>query len=375
LPAGLQIRTSDDGSVISVTARKDAAAAARPEAVSSLILDLRPPQSRNDAMVGAPVSALTFTLPSGARNYSARIAIEASDDLQRWEQLCEGTVSWLVNSSGESVHKDRIEFGPSGARYARVSWLEGTPVQFAGVTADHSRQTAVAQQMETLSLKPLPGSFEHDLVYRSPIAIPVQAVGLEFATENVVLPVLIGTYVELPSKNLSQRTVRDFQPTIRTTFFQLKQNGEHRVSRDVAVEPTHLAEWVVRFQGPLAEQPRLRLGWNPSSMVFVAGGKGPYTLAFGRDKAEPAAVDIRQVAPGFSDRELARLERATAGAVVQQKAEPSVDASASTPASAVHGRMLILWALLLGGVAVLSFMAWRLVTQMKSEPPDSTPGP
>jgi hypothetical protein len=36
--------------------------------------------------------------------------------------------------------------------------------------------------------------------------------------------------------------------------------------------------------------------------------------------------------------------------------------------------MIMLWTLLLGGVAALGFMAWRLVGQMKGEPPESPPG-
>jgi hypothetical protein len=373
LPGSLEVRTSADGSVLSVTARQDAHAPRQPETVSSLILDLRPPQSRDNAMSGTPVIGLTLSLPPDLRNYSARIAIDASDDLQQWAELGEGTVSWLVNNSGASVRKDKIAFSPTGARYARISWLDGSPVQFAGITADHAQQTVAGLQMETLILQPAPGSVEHDLAYRSPIAIPVQALGLEMAAENVVLPVVIGTYVELPGKSLGQRTVRDFQPIASTTFFQLKQNGERRVSRDIALQPTHLGQWVLRFQGPLPEKPRLRVGWEASTLVFVAGGKGPYTLAYGRDKARPAQVDIGQVAPGFSGHELASLERAIPGTAVQQNEVAAIDNAASTPAGAAHDRMLLLWALLLAGVAVLAIMAWRLMTQMKREPPDSTP--
>jgi hypothetical protein len=373
LPGGLQIRTSEDGSVISVTARKGADAQARTDAVSSLILDLRPPQSRNAPLIGAPVSALTLALPSGVHNYSARIAIEASEDLQRWEVLGDAAVSWLVNDSGDSVRKDRIEFSPTRFRYARISWLDGSPLQFASVTADHAQQTAAVQQWETLVLPPQPGRFVHDLVYQVPIAIPVEALGFEPGDGNVVLPVLIGQYVELPSKSLAQKTVREFVPVARTTFFQLNQNGERRVSPDVMVAPTHAAQWVMRFQNQPVGHPRLRVSWKGATMVFVAAGKGPYTLAFGRDKARTAQVDIGQVAPGFSRRELAQLERAQPGAVVQQGSTEAA-ANATGLAFSVHRRMIMLWTLLLGGVAALGFMAWRLVGQMKGEPPEIPPG-
>ena len=109
-------------------------------------------------------------------------------------------------------------------------------------------------------------------------------------------------------------------------------------------------------------------------MVFVTAGKGPYTLAFGRDKAPSVQVDINQVAPGFSKGELARLERATPGAVVEQMSAAAAKNASSGPAISAHERMVMLWMLLLGGVAALGFMAWRLVGQMKRDPPDSTHG-
>jgi len=113
------------------------------------------------------------------------------------------------------------------------------------------------------------------------------------------------------------------------------------------------------------EPPGLRLRWKPASMVFVAGGKAPYTLAFGRDGVQSMQVQLNQVAPGFSSSELAALEQARTGESLQQGAHPGGAGSGTQDGS--NMRVLGLWALLLAGVAVLAMMAWKLSRQMKED--------
>ena len=94
----LQVRLTRDGTVVSVTPRPDAAPGDA-ETLAGLVLDLGTlPQ-------GAQVAGLTLAPPPGARNYSAQLIAEASDDLQDWQPLAETTVSWLVNASGETRHQ------------------------------------------------------------------------------------------------------------------------------------------------------------------------------------------------------------------------------------------------------------------------------
>jgi hypothetical protein len=127
---------------------------------------------------------------------------------------------------------------------------------------------------------------------------------------------------------------------------------------------THASEWIVRPQADVSERPALRLGWTPASMVFVAGGRPPYTLAFGRTGVRPARVGLHQVAPGFSVGELAGLVAARPGNLVQQRPPgQAMDAVASSSSGNKRGW---LWALLVGGVVALGAMAWHLFRQLKS---------
>ncbi|MNT38498.1 hypothetical protein D3C72_1746930 [compost metagenome] len=97
--------------------------------------------------------------------------------------------------------------------------------------------------------------------------------------------------------------------------------------------------------------------------MFLASGKGPYQLVFGRNGATPAALPLSQVAPGFTQEELLALPVATAARVVALTSDAPIE---KTPDGAGL-RLAALWTALLLGVAVLGFFAWRLLSQMKEE--------
>jgi hypothetical protein len=365
LPDGLQIRTREDGAVISVTAPAARGAA---DELASLVLDIQPPGKPAAANELVAVTALALSLPRGVDNYNARLVIDTSNDLQRWEPLTEASVSWLVNSRGATVRNNRIAFAPRPFRYARIGWLEGKPVEFADINAEFVTSVRAPQQWESVVLPAAAGKTGDDLIYAAPVAIPVQAVGVVFHGQNVVLPALVGQYREQPGR-APGRDPADLRPLSSATFYQLTQNGQQRVSGDVEVPLTHASQWVLRPQAKLPERPDLRLLWKPATIVFMAGGKGPYVMAFGRDGAQPADQPLAQVAPGFTPSELAALEQAQAGAPVQQHEH---DAGAGGKLGGVFQRREFwLWALLLCGVAALALMAWRLTRQLK----DGSSGP
>lgn len=361
LSEALEIRTGANGPVISV---KAPAADSDSDVLVSLVLDLR-----GTAEASAPAAALTLTLPPGMNSYSAQLALDVSDDLEDWEEIGVASVNWLINSQGASVIRNRIAFPSQSLRFARLRWIEGKPLEFTAITAELVTQRRLPERWESVVLQPAPAEPGADLVYAAPPALPVQAIGLELQGQNIVMPVLVGQYRK--TVDGGQTTIR-LQPVTNTTFYQLTQNGQRRVSGDINVPLTHAAQWVVRPQTTVQEKPGLRLRWKPASLVFVASGTQPYSLAFGRDGVKSAQVPVSQVAPGFSVSELATLEQAVAGDPLRQHGGAQRD-GADEARDASRARMLWLWALLLAGVTVLAFMAWKLLHQMKNGTGDPPP--
>lgn len=112
---------------------------------------------------------------------------------------------------------------------------------------------------------------------------------------------------------------------------------------------------------PVLKRPALRLRWAPATIVFVAAGKAPYHLAFGRARATTASVPLSQVAPDFTPRELADPEPATPEALVQQQPADTIEQVDVTIGTHRHW----LWGVLVCGLAALAAMAWHLFRQMK----------
>lgn len=351
----LQVRLSRDGTVVSVSPHPGAAQGDA-NVLAGLVFDL------GELASGATVSSLTLTPPPDVRNYSAALIVEASNDLQDWQPLAETTVSWLVNGRGESVSSNRITFPAQRFRYARVRWADGNPAEFAAVTAQVSQVQDTPQQWDTVTLPARRAGTGQDLIYTAPIAVPAERVGAVLRGQNIVLPVTIGRYVQRTAN------VTDFLPLASATFYHLNQDGHARVAGDVELPETHLAQWVLRPKGAVSDPPDLRLRWRPATLVFVAGGTPPYVLAFGRTGVTSTRLPLDQVAPGFGVQDLARLETARTGQLVEQHA----DAADGAPAATAQRRVLWLWALLLCGVGALAWMAWRLVSQLKQEEADSS---
>jgi hypothetical protein len=370
LPDGLQIRTDENGAVISVTAP---AARSGGDVLDSLILDLQRTGAAANTNETRRVDAFAFTLPPGLNSYNARIALDASNDLQRWEALAETTLSWLVNSQGSSVRKDRIAFAPRSFRFARIRWLEGTPIEFSAINAQFVVKQQASEQWDSVVLQASPGTAGQDIVYDAPIAVPAESLGLELHGHNVVLPALVGLYRKTAGRGSGSTTSVDLRVVANTTFFQLTQNGQRRVSGDIDIALTNASQWVVRPQVKVSDRPGLRLRWKPASMIFIAG-KGPYTLAFGRAGTQSSQVPVSQVAPGFSMPELAMLEQAKAGDPVRQNnAQAGRGGQAGELDDVMQDRSIWLWTLLVCGVAALGAMAWKLSRQLKEGGADQPP--
>ncbi len=368
----VEIRASPDGRLLSVNA--SAGAADSTSSLQALILDLGQPAGDQR------IAALRFTPPAGLGDYSAQVLLEASDDLKHWDAIGTTTLNWLRNSDTQTLANDSIEFAPLALRYARLSWQEGAPVVFASIAAQAVSQTEQAVPRATIALQAAPGKVAGEWVYATPLAIPADSIALQLPQPNMVLPVTLGVYRQsayvAPRRlSLHQQTRPAqgayFEPLLSTSFYRISDGGKERVSGELAMPVVQTTQWVLRPQNEQralpATAPTLRLGWTPETLVFLASGKPPYQLVFGKADAAQAALPLAQVAPGYSAAELQSLPLASVGPLTAHAA-----AAAAGTAAAAHSapwRLAALWAALLLGVGVLGFFAWRLLSQMKQEQP------
>ena len=368
----LDIRTSPDGKVISVRTNADSPdeTTIAGDSISGLILDFGT-QNDGTETVGARITALHFAAPDNQPNYNAEVWLEISKNLKTWEAIGAADIGWLTNDNAQTLSNDRLEFppfAPQTYRYARLTWRKGDPVVFPVIRAERMAVKEAEAQRETLWIKPGAGKIGSDLAYPAGIALPVDQVSLKLSEPNVVFPMTLGKYDERPSRVAGKKTEWVFQPVVRSTFYQIEQNGQARRSGPLTIGLTQQREWIIRPQNAAATaKPELGLSWQPDTIVFLAGGVPPYRLHFGREEATPAAQPLAQVAPGFSASELKQLEMALLGEVQATNAGVAAASSAEQASQAARNRRLALWGLLLLGVLILGGMTWRLVQQMKAK--------
>lgn len=354
----LAIRTNADGTLLSVESH--AGKPATGTTLAGLLIDLNP------AAQGQPMfSALAFTAPPGVANYSARVTIEASDDLQDWHSVTEGRLDWLSNSASDTLANNRIVFEPSSMRYVRLRWREGEPRMFGAIAAEGEVIDVVAVTPDTLQVAAQPGEFPGDLIYPIGKAVPLRTIGMELADTGTVAPVEIGRYVAVPvvpGAAVGRPAHRvQFAPILRTTFYKIMQNGAVRTPSDVIIAPLSVDRLVVRPQTALTSQPVLHIGWTPATLIFATREAGPYTLAFGRDNVRSSQAALADVAPGYRPPELLALEKAVAGPVKVQHLAEQETSDATRAGMSATTRTAALWGTLILGVLVLGLLTWRMV--------------
>jgi hypothetical protein len=96
--------------------------------------------------------------------------------------------------------------------------------------------------------------------------------------------------------------------------------------------------------------------------MFVARGRGPFQLAYGSARAQPSAYAIESLVPGYrTDSELHA-----------SPARPGEQGTLAGPMALQPPRDYKVWAfwgVLILGVALLAWMAWRLAGQLKASDP------
>ena len=356
------IRTSADGSLLSVESRAGNAPPVQP--LAGLLIDLN-----LTATEQTMVNALVFSPPPGVDNYSARVTLEASDDLQVWAYVAEAPLNWLNNGAKDTLANNRIAFGARPMRYVRLRWLEGKPLPFGAIDVERELVDAVAYAQDSMVVAAQPGVFPGDWTYPIGLAVPVRSLGLQLDAAGVVIPSEIGRYVELPTVHgaAAQPASRwQFVPLLRTTFYRIAQDGSIRTPPDLAVGPWSLDRLVVRPLTPSAIAPALRVSWLPATLIFAAREAGPYTLAVGRDHASSAQSALSDVAPGYRPPELLTIAQAAAGPVLHQQPVAQEASDAQRAGLSATARTAVLWGVLLLGVLVLALISWKMVKQLRA---------
>jgi hypothetical protein len=300
-----------------------------------------------------PIAALDLDLREPHDGFTGSVRVESSDDLAHWSTLVPQAPVVMLQFAGQRLERKQVEFSAARCKYLRLSWPMGQPP--LDLTAVRARPGSVIVEppraWHAVTATPArQGEFEFDLGGQ----FPLDRLRVELPQDNtVVLAQLLST----------RDPTGEWHPVTSAVLYRLRQGDQTVTNPDLATSISHDRYWLLRVDqkggGIGRGTVTLHAGWVPQTLVFVARGNGPFQLAYGSARALPTAFPIESLVPGF--RSDLPLQASTARALEQRTLK---GAAALRPARDV--RAWTLWGVLILGVLLLAWMAWRLARQLAS---------
>lgn len=298
------------------------------------------------------VTALELIWSQAPSEFSGRLRIESSDDLDSWRLAAAAAPIASLQANGREFLQARIDLPPTRAKFWRLSWIDGVPsVPVTKVQAQFAQgRSDAGWEKETVRGERdarRPTDFLFDLGGH----LPVERVDLQLTEANSLV------VADLYTRN-DPRDAWGFVTRARFYRIHTPHGDDQNEPIDIPLNPHR--SWLVRIANPTSVRaPALIAAWRPSEIVFLAQGEPPFLLAYGSGSsiAEPT-----NLAPFISD---IAVQTATLGDA--QELGGAARLLEATPPFPT--RRWVLWLVLLAALAVLSYMAVRLFKESEAQPP------
>lgn len=316
----------------------------------------------------SPPQSLMLTW-SGPAEFSAAYRLESSDDLRQWRPAGTGQVMALQSPAG-SLTQPVVPLPDATGRFVRLVWADsadapaitGASVLVAErhlVALDSARELAITPSAEPAGRFALDAASRRTLHFDLGGALPLIDVDLRFAAGTHVAP------VRLQGRNRVDEAWRDLGAGV---FYRLERGGQVGQAPAIALPVT------VRYLRLVPDDRAAALDANGAtlvvhaslaSLVFAAQGEPPFRLLSGSVDAPAGALPVATLVAQL-DTERARFGRAELGAF---SADASVERAAVRAEEQARWRPMLLWGVLLVGVAGLGVLVWRLARTAPTVPP------
>lgn len=281
-----------------------------------------------------------------------RFSIEASDDLQHWQQWPDGQIARL-SFADERIEQREVVLPGAKARYLRLLWQSPrqAPVLRAARLINIARQPMNVPLVWSVPLSPTSAKAD-EYRWELPLSLPLQRLRLSLPQGQVLAPVSLSARSE---GKLEWRALAS------ALLYRLPEGGKEVLRDEVELHGAPVQQLRLRVDmrggGLGQEKPTLQVAVWGTQVVFLARGSAPYRLAVGEASARSAALPLATLMPGYEPQRLASLGRAMASEQVPE----NIRQAAQRAQSAADWKRIGLWAVLLAGVALLGVMALSLL--------------
>lgn len=287
-----------------------------------------------------------------------RLKVEGSDDLQSWQTL-DGEISlYQIDQAANRFERRRAELPGWQPRYLLLSATDpAAPLpEVRSIELglrDAAQPVEAPWQWQTLEAD---AAADSGYEFSAPGPLPIQRVAVELGSQNSTAQVAV--YSRANSR-------AGWQLRAQFTAFRLSDRGREASSEAVSIGLSRDRHWRIEATPALDRPPNLRVGYRPDRIVLLARGTAPYTLAVGSAQARrvdaPLASLVEQLRGQFG---------ADWQPAVATLGEPQALAGAQAREPGwrpQQTKSLLLWGVLIAGVAVIAAMVWRLLREARAQ--------
>lgn len=310
--------------------------------------------------VGAVLRSIQFDWESPDGASEARVRIEASEDLDRWETVVGASTLLKVSQGDQELRRQTVPLPPREYEYLRVARLDrGPPLVIASVIAERVEEPQPIGPL-WFAATALDSPENGALLFDSSRLAPVTHARLALAQANTSLRVSI--------ENRSDEKAQ-WRQQWSGEVYSIVTNGERRVSPPAEFAATTDKFWRVapaKAGATFDPRPMLELGYRPAHLRFLAQGAGPFTLAFGSRRAEPAVA--QQCSSLLADVKTPDLEQMIGEASFGPPRSLGGATALKPLPKKTPLRLFVLWGVLIVGVGLLVAMALSLLKRLNPHP-------
>jgi hypothetical protein len=348
------IKTGEDGQVIEIVGGSNASGIG----AGRFLADLSKVAARRD---GRPVIGYDIEIPAGGDGDAAAYAdVYASDNLRDWRQVAWKEPLIRLKRGNDVVASGIIELDSSGpARYLMLEVDGRWELTDSIVISTRIGEREAVIERDSELFEGLPDGESRSVIYDTAGVFPASEI--DFILETP------GVYMASVSSRNDEGDEWRRRGDIRLSL--IKNDAEELRYAPLRVSRANGRFWKLTMRDGLPSRPpAMRMYWHPKELVFVAQGKPPYMLAFGGDVTLPglAGPDLMQAAlGGIDDHDILEAEVDASALPASPDRPPDLDRD--VPEAKKRWTKYAVWAVLVGGALLLSWIAWSLIRQGETE--------
>jgi len=342
--ASINIDTRQDGTVINVTQNNQ-----ETQSNNSLLLDL--------SQFEVKPTVFTLQFSDNHPDFNQVVTVNGSDDLATWMNINSNISLTNLHFAEHRLIKNNIKLPLNNWKYLRISWAGKLDLKLDSI---QGREATQYLDLPRKKIKLSENNYDHEtksFFYYNKGRFPIDRLSINLKPRNSLLNITVAS---------SDSIDGPWRIRHKGIAYNLKQNGKIILSDGIKITQTNDSYWritAITDRDNIASlSPSLELAWLAHKLTFIAEGSPPFMIAFGNSAAEKnsTANSVAKLIKQQNNREVLQAElELTPRITLGGKTKLQVEALDN-----INVKTIILWSVLILGLAILTMMAMQLYKQI-----------